>query len=319
MTLRHRFISFRRSIASIASLPARPFFYLVMRLPAPFAHILAEVLGRIFWHFGVPWRRRAMANLQLVYKYTRPTKGLRAIARVSMINISRMIIELAVICRPPFTVVRETRIEGEQYLIQAMKRGKPVLMLGSHVGNFLIVFLTFTLRGYPFHYIFKQPQAESIREFISELNRNMNIDPIPLKPRTEATKRSLATLRNKEILWIALDQNTRGGDVGVEFFGIKAATARGPAVLALRTGAVVLPVYARRRGWLKHTIIILEPIELVRSGNKNADIYKNLKKFNAVIEQEVLENPEEWWWIHKRWKRAHLYVQETPEMPDGLF
>ena len=103
----------------------------------------------------------------------------------------------------------------------------------------------------------------------------------------------------------------------MEFFGVKAATARGPAILALRTGAVVVPVYARRDGWLRHTIVIMEPIELEYTNDKEEDLDKNLRRFNAVIEQEVLENPTEWWWVHERWKRAHRYDQETTETPDA--
>lgn len=234
-----------------------------------------------------------------------------------MINIIRMIVELTVVCRPPHTAAWETRIDGEEHLVRAVKQGKPVLMLGSHVGNFLITILALNLRGYPVRYIFKQPQSGDISDFILKLNRDMNLNPIPLKPRSEAIKSSLSTLRNKGFLWIALDQNTREGDVGVEFFGVKAATARGPAVLAQRTGAVVLPVYARRQGWLKHTVVIGEPIELEHTDDKDKDIHTNLRRFNAVIEREVLENPGEWWWIHERWKRRHRYDQETLETGDS--
>jgi KDO2-lipid IV(A) lauroyltransferase len=317
MSLQKNFRNFRRSIGSIASLPARPFFYIFLRLPGPFAHAAAEVLGRVFWLFGFPWKRQAMENLRLAYKDTRSDKQLKAIARLSMINIFRMVVELTVVCRPPFTIVKETQIEGEQHLIEARRQGKPVLLLGSHVGSFLMAIFTLSLRGYPVHYIFKQPQSGSVSDFIIELNRNMKLNPIPLKPRSEATKRSLRTLRDNEILWIALDQNAREGDVGVEFFGVKAATARGPAVLAQRTGAVVLPIYARRQGWRKHTVIIGEPIELEHTDEKDKDIYKNLKRFNAVIEQEVRENPNEWWWVHKRWKGAHRYEQETSRTPEA--
>jgi KDO2-lipid IV(A) lauroyltransferase len=312
MTQRQFFRKLKRSLAEIASLPARPFFSLVMRLPEPFARVTAEILGRVFWLFGFPWRKLSMANLRIAYKDTRTKKELKAIARDSMINIIRMVVELTVICRPPYTTARETRIEGKEHLTRIVQQGKPVLILGSHVGNFLMVILALTVQGYPVHYIFKQPQSGSIADFIVKLNRDMNLNPIPLKPRSEATKRSLGTLRKKGILWIALDQNVREGDVGVEFFGIKAATARGPAILAQRTGAVVLPVYARRQGWLKHTIIINEPIELVHTDDKDRDIYNNLKRFNTVLEQEVLDNPTEWWWLHERWKRSHRYDQEKP-------
>jgi len=136
----------------------------------------------------------------------------------------------------------------------------------------------------------------------------VKLNPIPVKPRSEAAKRSLTALKKKEILWIALDQNAREGAVGIEFFGVKAATAQGPAVLALRTGAIVVPVYIRRHGWMRHTIVIKEPIDLEYTGDKEEDVYRNLRRFSAFIEKVILDNPTEWWWIHERWKRAHRYV-----------
>jgi Kdo2-lipid IVA lauroyltransferase/acyltransferase len=308
----HRSRKFERLGSAVASVPARFFLNLSMRMPEPIIHAAAEICGRLFWLIGVPWRRLAMKNLRVVYKGTRTKKELRAIARQSMVNIVRMVVEMTVLFRPPYDAVRKMPIQGEEYLKNALEQGKPVLLLGSHVGNFLILIFALTLRGYPIHYIFKQPESGSFRDFIAKLNRDAGLSPIQLKPRGEALKRSLSTLRNKEVLWIALDQNVREGDVGVEFFGVKAATARGPAVLALRTGAVVLPVYARRDKWLRHTVIIREPIELEYTGDKEEDIDKNLRRFNAIIEREVLENPVEWWWVHERWKRARRYEQDLP-------
>jgi KDO2-lipid IV(A) lauroyltransferase len=309
----HHSRKLKRFGSAIASIPARPFFYLIMRLPGPVARATGETLGRVFWLFGIPWRRLAMRNLRIAYGDTRAEKELRAIARQSMINLIRMMVEMTVLCRPPYTAVKETPIQGEQHLKKALQDGKPVLLLGSHVGNFLVLIMSLTVRGYPVRYIYKQPEAANFQEFITDLNRDMGLHPIPLKPRSEATKRSIGTLRKKGILWIALDQNVREGDVGVEFFGVKAATARGPAILAQRTGAVVIPVYARRDGWLRHTIVIKEPMEIEQTGDKEEDIYTNLRRFNAVIEQEILENPTEWWWVHERWKRAHRYTGDAAD------
>jgi KDO2-lipid IV(A) lauroyltransferase len=309
MARSYRFRKIERFFTRIASLPARPLFLLVMNLPEPVAHGCAEVMGRLFWLFGVPWRRMSMKNLRLVYKDSLPARELRRIAKGSMINVIRMMIEGTVIFRPPYTVVKNTPIEGEEYLREAVASGRGILMLGSHVGNFLLLICALSFKGYPVHYVFKQPESGEFKEFIFELNRDLKLNPIPLKPRSEATKRSLKTLREKEILWIALDQNTREGDVGVEFFGVKAATARGPAILAQRTGAVVVPAYIRRHGWMKHTIVIKEPIEIVQTGDKEQDVYQNLRRFSTAIERAVLENPTEWWWLHDRWKRAHRYAE----------
>lgn len=306
---------FKRLGSTITALPAQFFIYLALRLPELIVRAVAEISGRLFWLLGVPWRRLSMKNLRIVYKDALPEPELRKIARKSMINVVRMVVEMTVYFRSPYTAARETPIQGEEYLKNAMSRGKPILLLGSHVGNFILLLFTLSLRGYPLHFIFKQPQSSAFGEFVDNLIRDAKLNPIHLKPRSEAVRRSLGTLRNKGILWIALDQNTREGDVGIPFFGIKAATARGPAVLALRTGAVVLPAYVRRDKWLAHTIIIKEPIELEYTGDKEDDVHKNLRHFSAIIEQEVLENPNEWWWVHERWKRAHRYAQESPPAP----
>jgi KDO2-lipid IV(A) lauroyltransferase len=309
------FRKFERFGSTIVGLPAQLFLNLAFRLPEPLLRVFAETSGRLFWLLGVPWRRLSMKNLRLVYGDALTESELRKIARKSMINVVRMMVEMTVFFRYPYTAVKETPVRGEQYLKDALELGKPVLLLGSHVGNFILMLFALTQRGYPIHFIFKQPQASTFGDYVDNLIRKANLNPIHLKPRSEAVKRSLGTLRNKGILWIALDQNTREGDVGVPFFGVKAATARGPAVLALRTGAVVLPVYVKRHKWLRHTIIIKEPIGLEYTGDKEEDIDKNLRHFNAVIEQEVLENPMEWWWLHERWKRAHRYAQETTSVP----
>jgi Kdo2-lipid IVA lauroyltransferase/acyltransferase len=311
------FRKFERFGSTIAALPAQLFLYLTLRLPEPVVHAIAEVLGRLFWLIGIPWRRLAMKNLRLVYRDALPESELRKIARKSMVNVVRMVLEMMVFFRPPYTAAREIPIQGEDNLKNVLKQGRPVVMLGSHVGNFMLLFFSLTLRGYPLHFVFKQPQASTFGDFMDKYIRDAGLNPIHLKPRSEAAKRSLGVLRNKGILWIALDQNTREGAVGVPFFGVRAATARGPAVLALRTGAAVLPVYVKRDKWLRHTIIIEEPIDLEYTGDKENDIDKNLRRFSAIIEREVLENPMEWWWVHERWKRAHRYAQETTSVPES--
>jgi len=194
-------------------------------------------------------------------------------------------------------------------LKEALKRGKGVLALGSHVGHFLLLICVLSHRGYPFSFIFKEPNEKGFNELLWDIMKDLKLDPIPLKPRSKATKRSISTLRKNGILWLALDQGTRDADVGVEFFGIKTATARGPAVLSTRTGAVVLPMYVKRSGWLKHKVIIGKPVDLEITDDKEADIYNNLKKFNSVIENEIMTNPEEWWWLHNRWKRSYKYQE----------
>ena len=132
-----------------------------------------------------------------------------------------------------------------------------------------------------------------------------------MKPKSIAAKKALRVLKKNGMLWVALDQSTREGAMGVEFFGVKTATAQGPAVLAMKTNSIILPMSMRRNGFLDHTLIVREPLELPTTTIDRESIYSNLLMMNGLIEKEILLNPEEWWWFHRRWKRAHRYTQEN--------
>jgi len=292
----------------ILALLLKPIFFLFLKIPEAWVRIIAEIIAWGFYTFAFPQKRYAMENLHLAFKDDLSPIEMRGIVKDSMKNIVRMMAELTVILRPGFSA-ENTPIKGENYLKEVFKSENGVLILGSHVGNFLLLILTLTKKGYPLHYVFKESKDKNFNRLIYKLNRDLKLNPIPIKPRDEATKRSLNVLREKEILWLALDQDTKFGDIGIEFFGVKVGTSRGPAILAQRTGAIVIPMYTKRSGWLKHTIIIKKPIELINTGNKDADIYTNLKRMNEVLEEEIKENPHEWWWVHRRWKRAHKYQE----------
>ena len=137
---------YERLGSTIAALPAQFLINLALRLPTPIVHAIAEIFGRLFWLVGVPWRRLAMRNLRLVYRNTRTDRELRAIAKQSMINVVRMVVEMTAFFRPPYTAVKEMPIQGEEYLKRALADGKPVLLLGSHVGNFVLLIFVLSQR-----------------------------------------------------------------------------------------------------------------------------------------------------------------------------
>ena len=291
----------------IVSWPAKLLFALVFKMPEVFIHTLAEIFGSAFWYIGFYWRRLAMDNLRFVYKDRLSEKELKQIAKESMKNIIRLMCELIVIPKRPQTAFEKMTITGEEHLKKAMSNGNGVIGLGNHVGNFIYMVVGLTMKGYPISYMFKEPEDKNISSFLWDLKKTLRLNPIPLHPRKQAIKKSFICLKKKGLLWLAVDQDARKGDVGVEFFGIKASTPQGPAVLAMKTDSTVLPIYVKRKGWMEHEVIIWPPIDIVNTGDKEADKYTNLKKMNESIEKMVLDNPTEWWWIHRRWKRSYRY------------
>jgi KDO2-lipid IV(A) lauroyltransferase len=301
----------RKTSIEIMSWPIKLILYFVFNMPEVFIRTAAEVSASVFWHVGFYWRKRAMENLRFVYKDKLTEKELKDIAKESMKNIVRVMCELIAIPKLQETAFKNMVVSGEAYLKEALSKGDGVIGLGNHVGNFIYMVVGLTMKGYPISYMFKEPENKQISGFLWDLKKRLNLSPIPLHPRKQAIKKSFIWLKKKNLLWLALDQDARKGDVGVEFFGIKAATPQGPAVLATKTGSVVLPMYVKRKGWLAHEINIWPPIEMVNTSDKEADKYTNLKKMNEITEKMILDNPKEWWWIHRRWKRSYRY--ETKE------
>ena len=122
--------------------------------------------------------------------------------------------------------------------------------------------------------------------------------------RRNASRDILKALRNNETVGILMDQNTvREEGVFADFFGIPAATTPAVATFALRTGAAVIPGFLIWDEALqKHRLRFDPPLKLIQTGDRARDILENTRMFNRVLEGYVRKNPDQWLWIHRRWK-----------------
>jgi KDO2-lipid IV(A) lauroyltransferase len=121
--------------------------------------------------------------------------------------------------------------------------------------------------------------------------------------RRQATQQSLRQLRKGGIVYIVVDQNPPYPDIIVDFFGYPVPSFKGPVVLAMRTGAHILPAFiVYDKGW-RQTIVIGKPLPLEITGESERDIAHNLSRLMKLIEGYIEQYPEQWWWWHRRWKR----------------
>jgi KDO2-lipid IV(A) lauroyltransferase len=114
---------------------------------------------------------------------------------------------------------------------------------------------------------------------------------------------SLKELRDNGLLFIPIDQNFgSGGGVYVDFFGQKAATATGPAVFAMRTGAVIVPMFIVRQNNDTHKIIVEPPVTLQEGHDEKESVTATMARITELIEKYIRQYPHEWAWMHRRWK-----------------
>lgn len=187
-------------------------------------------------------------------------------------------------------------VEGEEHLRRALERGRGVIALSAHLGNFTMIGTRLAAAGYPFSVVVKQPKDERFARLIDHYRAVVGIQTISAKPRREAARQILKALRRNEVILVIADEFKSGG-VEVEFLGRTAPAPRGPATLALRTGAAVLPTFVTRDHEDRLTLRIGEEIRLVKTGDLQQDVAANASLFAGHLEAMVRRYPDQWNWL----------------------
>jgi KDO2-lipid IV(A) lauroyltransferase len=185
-----------------------------------------------------------------------------------------------------------------------MNKGKGLLVLASHFGNWEIMALAFSLKYRPINLVVR-PLDNLFLDTLIESVRARGGNQIIAKK--GSLRKILHLLEQGEPVAMLIDQNvSRYEGVFVPFFKEIACTNKALSTLALRTDAPVIPAYNVRQQDGSYRVVIGPEVVLVRSGNTTRDIEENTARFNRVIESYVRRYPEQWFWVHRRWKtRPH--------------
>jgi KDO2-lipid IV(A) lauroyltransferase len=203
----------------------------------------------------------------------------------------------------PHRATERIDMVGKAYLDEALRTGKGIIIVGLHLGNFPLLAAKLSLEGYPIAVIIKKPRNRYIARLYTHLTNKLGIGFIDGGERRLATQQSLRQLRSGGIVYIVIDQNPPYPDIMVDFFGYPVPSFKGPMVLAMRTGATILPgfmVYGK--GW-QLQLRIEKPFPLEITGDNERDISYNLARLMKLAEGYIERYPEQWWWWHRRWKR----------------
>ena len=192
-------------------------------------------------------------------------------------------------------------LDGHENFLAGQRRGKGVLYLTGHIGAWELSSFAHALYGFPLHYMARPLDNTPLDAMVNEYRGLSGNKPIF---KNESARVMLRILKEAGTVGILADQNTMPGEgVFVDFFGTLACTTTGIARVALHTDAAVVPGYAYWDERLrKYRLRFEPPVELVRTGDAERDIVENTQRFAKVIEEIVRKYPEQWVWIHARWK-----------------
>ena len=277
------------------------------RLLAP----MGRSLGMAAFHGMRRYRTVALNNLRAAYGAEWDDEKIQRLARASFQHLGITLVEFF-LRQPRITdteLEREVRFEGQQHFEEAFRRGRGVIVVSAHYGNWEIMGPRLALAGYRVSGVSRVADDPGLEQMISHIRKRAGLSQIP---RRRAAREGLAALRRNEILAILLDQNTAEGGVFVPFFGRPASTAMGPAVFALKTGAAIVPTFSMREVDGTHTMKAWPPIFPQPTGDRNGDVLQLTSEVTRVIELQIRERPELWCWLHNRWKRQPTDAETAP-------
>jgi Kdo2-lipid IVA lauroyltransferase/acyltransferase len=278
-----------------------PWVKLLGLLPRPVSRAIGIAFGLTVYCLYPRLRRVGLHNLAIAFPGKSRSER-RRILRGEFVSLGR---QLAEFCLFP-TYARENVsdvvvYDGLENYERAHARGKGVLFLTGHLGAWELSAFAHSLQGHTLSVVMRPLDNPYINKFVQRY-RSMHGNRAVSKD--DFIRSLLAAMRAGETVGILMDTNmTPPQGVFVDFFGIPAYTASGLARIALRTDAAVVPTFTTWDSRLGKYKLRFDPaLDLIRTGNVQADIVANTARFTSVIEDYIRLYPDQWLWVHRRWK-----------------
>ncbi|MGP8005292.1 MAG: lysophospholipid acyltransferase family protein, partial [Smithella sp.] len=254
----------------------------------------------LFYHLVSKSRLIVLHNLQRSF----PEKNAKEIIRIAKGVYRHFAIVAAEFFDMPYitkeNIHKWVEIKGMEYADAALARGKGALSIVAHFGNWELLTIAIPMLIRPMYIVYRpldSPVINNMVEYVRTMQGNALI------PKGGSGKKVIELLKENQIIGILSDQNVaRYEGVFVDFFGRLACTGVGLAVMAMRSGSPVVPVFMARQKSGKYKLIIKPFIEAVCTDDYEADLQVNTQRFTKIIEDIVREYPEQWLWFHQRWK-----------------
>ncbi|MCG6916407.1 MAG: lysophospholipid acyltransferase family protein [Deltaproteobacteria bacterium] len=280
---------------------AEVFMDMAANLPLRFSWKLADFLGRVWFHLDRKHRQIALSNLKIARGEELSENERKVIARRNFIHLAQVVLELPYLRKlNPDDLDGYVAFHGVEHFEMALKKGRGVLLLASHFGNWELMALAFSLHYRPVHLVVRPLDSPFLDTLITKIRTRGGNQLIPKKG---SVQKMLRLLKAGDAVALLLDQNPAWYEgVFVPFFNEIACTNKTLGTIALRTGAPVVPVFNVRQPDGTYGVFFEPEIVLSISGDTTRDVEENTAKFNKIIETYIRRYPEQWFWVHQRWK-----------------
>ena len=273
---------------------------LATRLSPVLATRAGDILGDLVFYVTGMRKKLVMEHLGRVYGDTGDGATPRSRARSVYRQLGRTAVEHARLLAGKTSDLRDRlTISGEEHIARARQGGRGVILITGHFGYWELLGATVALLGYPITVVAKKLHNPAVDRLMHAGRERLGMAVTSMD---SAAPVMLRALRRNECIGLLADQDAGPGGVFVEFLGLRASTYQGPALFALRTGAPIVPCFIIRSGPERHRVCFETPIEAVPTGDEPADIARTTQAYTDVLARYILDYPDHWFWVHRRWK-----------------
>ena len=277
-------------------------------LPLSLGIRLGGWLGSAAYYVLPRERNRALDHLSIAFSDEKSLSERRRIARHCFRNLGKNAVELVNFSRIKKDLDRRITLEGRAFLDETLAGGRGLIWITGHLGNWELMACYMAHKGYPFRVIAREVYDRRMNQLLLGFRAEAAVRVI-LRDSPSAGREILKALKEGEVIGMLIDQDTQVKGVMADFFGRKANTPSGVAILARRRSIPVLAGFIHRVSDRRHRIVIHPPLEIVETDDLDRDVLVNTERFNKVLEEHIREDPEGWVWMHRRWKREVAYQQ----------
>lgn len=286
-----------------------------------FSRLSLRVVVRLIWFFSriVPYRlgvwaggciglmafyalrrerNRALQHIASVYQ-TEGDAWAHKTARRSFIHLGKALLEIMLMTQE--RLAETIAFVGYENLQKAISMGRGVVYVTGHIGNWELMGSAIATMN-PLSVVAAPLEPEEVNEQLVRLRAGLGVRTI-LRSRPGASRELIRVFKENRTLGILIDQDTDVDGAFVDFMGKPAWTPTAAASMAIKFNAPVVYGYVHRGADNRHTIFIEGPLELIRTGNVEHDIVSNTALFTKKIEDSIRAHPEQWVWMHRRWRR----------------
>ena len=267
-------------------------------LPRNSSMVVGMVIGELIAMLSRKDRERAINNIERSLQIDRCEA--KKIAKRCYQNVGKNLVEfLQFSGRLEKWIQDDIVIEGKEYIDRALSEGKGVIGVSGHLGNWELLPVSLAANGYKGRAITRELRSKWLNQFVHQHRKKAGY--ISLN-RNRSMREALSCLGRNELLGILADIDTKTKGVFVQFFNLSAYTPYGPVAIALKTGTPVLPMFIIRQANDRHRLVVEPPLDLQQTGDYQSDLVANTQHFTKIIESYIKRYPEQWIWMHDRWK-----------------